>query len=131
MAANWMSSSGRGIASLTKQLLFRNHWISASSPACSRGLHSAYEKNVEGADHDDQVIFRQPQQQLKEEDKFCYWEPHPHTGVFGPAAASGGAGASSGRASTIDGGGAVMELEEKAWFRPTSLEDLEKPTHLH
>ncbi|CAI0390600.1 unnamed protein product, partial [Linum tenue] len=85
---------------------------------------SAYEKNVEGADHhhhDDQVIFRQPQQQLKEEDKFCYWEPHPHTGVFGPAAASGGAGASSGRASTID---------EKAWFRPTSLEDLEKPTHL-
>lgn len=51
-----------------------------------------------------------------------YWAPHPQTGVFGPPGeqASGPAGFHSDAAAT-------SVLEEKAWFRPSSLEDLEKP----
>lgn len=54
-----------------------------------------------------------------------YWAPHPQTGVFGPATEQEQGGASS--TSTDNPNGSV--LEEKAWFRPTSLEDSEKPLH--
>lgn len=55
-----------------------------------------------------------------------YWAPHPQTGVFGPPA---------GQASTAGGdrtanGGEDSVLEQKAWFRPSGLEDLEKPHSL-
>ncbi|GAV89555.1 hypothetical protein CFOL_v3_32969, partial [Cephalotus follicularis] len=57
-----------------------------------------------------------------------YWAPHPRTGVFGPATEQiSGAGGDEG---SLPDRGVDSVLEEKAWFRPTSLEDLEKPHHL-
>lgn len=61
----------------------------------------------------DEVIQPQP-------DK--YWAPHPQTGVFGPVTDHPTAAA----AKAANGGSYAVE-EEKAWFRPTSLEDSEKP----
>ena len=61
-----------------------------------------------------------------------YWAPHPKTGVFGPAAEQNAATAGAGNrdhgfySAPVNGEGESV-LEEKAWFRPTSLEDLEKP----
>ncbi|CAN1182050.1 Late embryogenesis abundant protein At5g17165 [Linum perenne] len=132
MAANWMRISSRAIASVGKRVI--GHRIPNSSPAISwSGLvhTSAYDKNVEASatGDDDQVIFEQlkfPEQEEKEEGKHHYWEPHPQTGVFGPVSAAG-SGASSGTKATS---ASTDALEEKAWFRPTSLEDLEKP-HPH
>ncbi|WCJ27926.1 Late embryogenesis abundant protein At5g17165 [Euphorbia peplus] len=94
-----------------------------SLPAASitrRGAHaSAYDKNVDEPVHasavPDDVI--QP-----ESDK--YWAPHPRTGVFGPATEQ--QHSEAGLPSSDQG----SVLEEKAWFRPTSLEDLEKPHHI-
>lgn len=59
-----------------------------------------------------------------------YWAPHPQTGVFGPATENhpGAGGEHDYRSSPANGSGESV-LEEKAWFRPTSLEDLEKPLH--
>ncbi|OMP05425.1 hypothetical protein CCACVL1_01906 [Corchorus capsularis] len=82
---------------------------------------SAYDKNLD--DHvrpsvvPDEVI-----QPLSDK----YWAPHPQTGVFGPAtdpkaSASGGSSVANGDVNSV--------LEEKAWFRPTNIEDLEKPHH--
>jgi hypothetical protein len=88
-----------------------------------RAAHtSVYDKNPD--DHHisnvvpDHVI--QPQSEN-------YWEPHPKTGVFGPPAdeASISAGKPGFQSSTVDGADSV--LEQKAWYRPTGLEDLEKP----
>ncbi|KAF9670458.1 hypothetical protein SADUNF_Sadunf13G0071000 [Salix dunnii] len=59
-----------------------------------------------------------------------YWAPHPRTGVFGPATEQHLAENSTDSAS-VASGGQDPELDEKAWFRPTSLEDLEKPHHLN
>ena len=58
-----------------------------------------------------------------------YWAPHPQTGVFGPPTENLNFQPSS-AASTVNAATAASVLEEKAWFRPTSLEDLEKPHHL-
>ncbi|XP_052725334.1 late embryogenesis abundant protein At5g17165 isoform X4 [Vigna angularis] len=58
-----------------------------------------------------------------------YWAPHPQTGVFGPP----GDHLASPPTSSTGGGESSFHsdvLEEKAWFRPTSLEDLEKPHSL-
>lgn len=57
-----------------------------------------------------------------------YWGPDPRTGVFGPetgpnSASGGGRGFQAAPAN----GGEDSVLEEKAFFRPTSIEDLEKP----
>ncbi|XP_039034129.1 uncharacterized protein LOC120170222 isoform X1 [Hibiscus syriacus] len=83
---------------------------------------SAYDKNLDDQVHatvvPDDVI--QPQS-----DK--YWAPNPQTGVFGPAAEQ--LNASVGGEQGINSGGENSVLEEKAWFRPTSIEDLEKPHH--
>jgi len=51
-----------------------------------------------------------------------YWEPHPKTGVFGPASTDGNQIFHSSLANASEGGSV---LEQKAFFRP--LEDLEKP----
>ncbi|XP_065852833.1 late embryogenesis abundant protein At5g17165-like [Euphorbia lathyris] len=124
MAAN--SKSTQRIASLGKRFV-TEIWTpnsSRSSFITRRAAHaSAYDKNVdEQAVHasavPDDVI--QP-----ESDK--YWAPHPQTGVFGPATEQQHSGAGVDRASNCDQGSV---LEEKAWFRPTSLEDLEKPHHI-
>ncbi|KAE8726908.1 Pentatricopeptide repeat-containing protein, putative isoform 1 [Hibiscus syriacus] len=128
MAANF--KSGGGIASLGKRLLNRTSTRTAApapppaAAAAIRSAHSsAYDKNLDDQVHasvvPDEVI--QPQS-----DK--YWAPNPKTGVFGPAAeqlnASGGGGEQG-----TNSGGENSVLEEKAWFRPTSIEDLEKPHH--
>ncbi|KAK8627947.1 hypothetical protein V6N13_063662 [Hibiscus sabdariffa] len=128
MAANL--KSGGGIASLGKRLLNRTSTRTATptpSPAAAaaavRSAHSsAYDKNLDDQVHatvvPDDVI--QPQS-----DK--YWAPNPHTGVFGPATEQ--RNASVGGEQGIHSGGENSVLEEKAWFRPTSIEDLEKPHH--
>ncbi|KAE8673726.1 Pentatricopeptide repeat-containing protein, putative isoform 1 [Hibiscus syriacus] len=125
MAANF--KRGGGIASLGKRLLNRTSTLSATpSPppaAAVRCAHSsAYDKNLDDQVHatvvPDDVI--QPQS-----DK--YWAPNPQTGVFGPAAEQ--LNASVGGEQGINSGGENSVLEEKAWFRPTSIEDLEKPHH--
>ncbi|MBA0761127.1 hypothetical protein Gotri_023813 [Gossypium trilobum] len=83
---------------------------------------SAYDKNLDDQVHatvvPDDVI--QPQS-----DK--YWAPDPRTGVFGPATEQ--LNASAGGEQGTHSSGANSVLEEKAWFRPTSIEDLEKPHH--
>lgn len=57
-----------------------------------------------------------------------YWAPHPKTGIFGPAVEnSPGAGKEPEYHTSPANGSDESVLEEKAWFRPTSLEDLEKP----
>ena len=55
-----------------------------------------------------------------------YWAPDPQTGVFGPASATGG-GRGFQATAPANGNGEGSVLEQKAWFRPTSIEDLEKP----
>ncbi|KAI4324883.1 hypothetical protein MLD38_030327 [Melastoma candidum] len=52
-----------------------------------------------------------------------YWAPHPQTGVFGPASGH----ETTTLASKPANAGESSVLEHAAWFRPTSLEDLEKP----
>ncbi|KAK6289385.1 hypothetical protein POUND7_000926 [Theobroma cacao] len=136
MAANW--KSGGGIASLGKRLLDRsstrhpthfNATTTPSQPAAAaavavavaiRGAHaSAYDKNL-----DDQVRPTVVPDDVIKPQSDKYWAPHPQTGVFGPAtelkASAGGERANV----AVD-----SVLEEKAWFRPTSIEDLEKPHH--
>lgn len=86
-----------------------------------RAAHtSQYDKNPDEQIHSyvipDEVI--QPQS-----DK--YWAPHPQTGVFGPAAEP--TSVAGGECISPVDGGKDSVLEQKAWFRPTSLEDLEKP----
>lgn len=92
-----------------------------------RAAHtSSYDKNPDEHTHPtvvpDEVI--EPKSEK-------YWAPDPQTGVFGPAAghpsaAGGGRGLQAAPAN--DGEDSV--LEQQAWFRPTSIEDLEKPaTH--
>ncbi|KAF3949330.1 hypothetical protein CMV_024786 [Castanea mollissima] len=125
MAAN---SNSRGVAlSLGKRVVNRIRTSNSTTrdpplTTLRRAPHtSAYDKNPE--DHTplnvvpDNVI-------PPHSDK--YWEPHPQTGVFGPPA---------GQASTAGGdrtanGGEDSVLEQKAWFRPSGLEDLEKPHSL-
>ncbi|GMI78897.1 hypothetical protein like AT3G03150 [Hibiscus trionum] len=124
MAANF--KSGGGIASLGKRLLNRTATPTpppAVAAVAVRSAHStAYDKNLDDQVHatvvPDDVI--QPQS-----DK--YWAPNPQTGVFGPAAEQ--LNASAGGEQGIPSGGENSVLEEKAWFRPTSIEDLEKPHH--
>ena len=92
---------------------------------CRSAHASAYDKNRDDNVHPtvvpDDVI--QPQS-----DK--YWTPDPHTGVFGPATElKASAGGEQGLRSSLGSGGMNSVLEEKAWFRPTNIEDLEKPHH--
>ncbi|KAK8690211.1 hypothetical protein V6N13_088912 [Hibiscus sabdariffa] len=120
MAANL--KSGAGIVSLGKRLINRTA-TPTPPPAAVRSAHaSAYDKNLDDHVHatvvPDDVI--QPQS-----DK--YWAPNPQTGVFGPAAEQ--LKAPAGGEQCIHSGGGNSVLEEEAWFRPTSIEDMEKPHH--
>ncbi|KAI4383028.1 hypothetical protein MLD38_008910 [Melastoma candidum] len=79
---------------------------------------SVYDKNPE--DHNPHTVVSD--EVIKTEaDK--YWAPHPQTGVFGPASGHKTAGLDTKAANAGDS----SALEQSAWFRPTSLEDLEKP----
>ncbi|CAM8988709.1 unnamed protein product [Rhodiola kirilowii] len=92
--------------------------LAAFSAEFRRNTHeSVYEKNVE--DQLNPTIV--PDDVIKpESDK--YWAPNPNTGVFGPESDTQPGGATKGHSTA----GQNSVLEEKAWFRPTSLEDLEK-----
>ncbi|KAF8102983.1 hypothetical protein N665_0189s0035 [Sinapis alba] len=85
----------------------------ASDLSASRNGHtSAYDKNVEE---------ELQASKMADDDSDKYWSPHPRTGVFGPSTSS----------STTDENRSSQDdsvMEEKAWFRPTSLEDLDKST---
>uniref|UniRef100_A0A7N0VBL2 Uncharacterized protein n=1 Tax=Kalanchoe fedtschenkoi TaxID=63787 RepID=A0A7N0VBL2_KALFE len=54
-----------------------------------------------------------------------YWVPHPETGVFMPLLAEENSNCVS--RAVISDGRKKTAPEEKAWFRPTGLEDLDKP----
>ncbi|KEH27382.1 hydrogen peroxide induced protein, putative [Medicago truncatula] len=91
---------------------------------CSRraAYSSVYDKNADDQIHSEPV----PDDVIQATQSTKYWAPNPHTGVFGPPGehASGFHSASS---TTNASAAAGSVLEEKAWFRPTSIEDLEKP----
>ncbi|KAK7406005.1 hypothetical protein VNO78_07618 [Psophocarpus tetragonolobus] len=95
-------------------------WVCVLIPPGTRrgaaiAYSSSYDKNPDDQIHSGPV----PDDVIHATQSGKYWAPHPQTGVFGPpgAAASGG----EQRPSHSDA------LEEKAWFRPNNLEDLEKP----
>ncbi|XP_050943228.1 late embryogenesis abundant protein At5g17165 isoform X2 [Cucumis melo] len=128
MAAN--SRSAGAIAGLGKRITdqiwtssdsLRNSVISSSAPKFRAAHTSVYDKNPEEQVRPsivpDDVI--QPQAADK------YWAPHPQTGVFGPTSDNPAAVAAANRAADV--GNYSAAEEEKAWFRPTSLEDSEKP----
>ncbi|XP_010558651.1 PREDICTED: uncharacterized protein LOC104827220 [Tarenaya hassleriana] len=86
------------------------------------GHSSAYDKNVEEQVQQPSVL---PDEVIRlDSDK--YWAPHPQTGVFGPTTDQGSAAMA---AAVAEQRGQDSVLEEKAWFRPTSLEDLDKTHH--
>ncbi|OAY44604.1 late embryogenesis abundant protein At5g17165 [Manihot esculenta] len=128
MAAN--SKSTQGIASLGKRVFTEiwtgNYSASRSAPALTAArsaIHtSVYDKNI-----DDQVRPSVVPDDVIQQHSNKYWAPHPQTGVFGPATDSHLAAGGEGGFSTSTAKNSV--LEETAWFRPTSLEDLEKPNH--
>ncbi|KAG2300328.1 hypothetical protein Bca4012_011906 [Brassica carinata] len=92
----------------------------ASDISASRNGHtSAYDKNVE-----EELQSSKVPDELIKPDSDKYWSPHPRTGVFGPSSSSTTDTTEEKRGSQEDSG-----IEEKAWFRPTSLEDLDKTHH--
>ncbi|CAH8358683.1 unnamed protein product [Eruca vesicaria subsp. sativa] len=96
--------------------------LSASRVLLNRNGHtSAYDKNVEEELQSSKV----PDELIKPEvDSDKYWSPHPQTGVFGPSSSSNTDTTEENRSSQDD-----SVMDEKAWFRPTSLEDLDKTHH--
>ncbi|PKI39475.1 late embryogenesis abundant protein At5g17165-like [Punica granatum] len=140
MAGYWRRGGGiaRSIINNNKRLIVTQIWSNANNspgPALSaafrarRAAHvSVYDKNP-----DEHVRPTVVPDEMIEPQSDKYWAPHPQTGVFGPAA---GPDTSAGlykhppktTANTCAGEGEDDSvLEQKAWFRPTSIEDLEKP----
>ncbi|KAG7981027.1 hypothetical protein I3843_05G211800 [Carya illinoinensis] len=127
MAAN---SKSRGVALNLGKRVVNQIWTSnprdpslPSALTLRRAAHaSVYDKNEE--DHTPSIV---PDNVIPPQSE-TYWAPHPQTGVFGPPAEQNSAAASeSGSPSpTVDGGEGSV-LEEKAWFRHSSVEDSEKP----
>ncbi|EXB29189.1 hypothetical protein L484_019723 [Morus notabilis] len=133
MAAN---SSSRGIVNFGKRIAEYQIWtrdpsrhrsaLSSSAATVRRAAHtSAYDKNPD--EHTNPSVL--PDEVIPPtSDK--YWAPDPQTGVFGPAtkhSSDAGGGRDFQAAAPADAGGEGSVLEQKAWFRPTSIEDLEKP----
>ncbi|KAL3755975.1 hypothetical protein ACJRO7_002941 [Eucalyptus globulus] len=125
MAASSRTSGIAGIGKrVASQIWSANspHLPPPSSLVLRRAAHtSVYDKNPE--DQGTPTVV--PDEVIKApSDK--YWAPHPKTGVFGPATdlhlrAHGELPKLGDAESSV--------LEHTAWFRPTSLEDLEKPSH--
>ncbi|KAI9082988.1 hypothetical protein K1719_035131 [Acacia pycnantha] len=135
MAAN---SKCRGITKLGKrvagQIWTHNSPLAAHSlpssasalPSRRAAYSSLYEKNF-----DDQVCPTVvPDHVIQSVHSDKYWAPHPQTGVFWPPTENHNFQPASSAASAANAGTAASVLEVKAWFRQTSLEDLEKPHHL-
>lgn len=90
-----------------------------------RATHSTvYEKNP-----DEHVRPHVVPDELIQPESDKYWAPHPQTGVFGPVAehTTPAGGGRIFHSSSAGNGAGDSVLEQKAWFRPTSIEDLEKP----
>ncbi|XP_020230059.1 late embryogenesis abundant protein At5g17165 [Cajanus cajan] len=129
MAAN---SSSRGITALGK-CVAKRIWTSnsPSSPLTLRGgaagysSSGVYDKNPDEQIHSGPV----PDDVIHATQSGKYWAPHPQTGVFGPPGDQVGSAPSTSASFHSDATTGSV-LEEKAWFRPTSLEDLEKPHSL-
>ncbi|KAF1861285.1 hypothetical protein Lal_00014011 [Lupinus albus] len=122
MAAN------SSITTLGKRVTTRIFSKSTSPLSNSRraAYSSLYDKNPDDQIHSGPV----PDDVIHSTNSGNYWAPHPQTGIFGPPGetTSSTGDRSFHSASTADPAGSVLEV--KAWFRPTSLEDLEKPnTH--
>ncbi|KAF4380236.1 hypothetical protein F8388_024529 [Cannabis sativa] len=83
---------------------------------------SAYDKNPD--EHAQSTVVPDD---LIESKSDKYWAPDPQTGVFGPAAPGQTARPSGGTQASTPASGEGSVLEQTAWFRPTSIEDLEKP----
>ncbi|GAU18953.1 hypothetical protein TSUD_229440 [Trifolium subterraneum] len=124
MAAN---SNVRSITGFGKRVINQiwrnnNNFNSASPPlslAFRRAAYSSvYDKNADDYIHSEPV----PDDVIQSTQSTKYWAPHPHTGVFGPPGEQ-----SSDFTTDASAAAASSVLEEKAWFRPSSLEDLEKP----
>ncbi|KAL2349407.1 hypothetical protein Fmac_003407 [Flemingia macrophylla] len=130
MAAN---SSSRGITALGKRVADRI-WTSSSPLTLRRGAayssSGLYDKNPDDQIHSGPV----PDDVIHATQSGKYWAPHPQTGIFGPPGDQVGAAPStSGGERSFHSDSEVTTgsvLEEKAWFRPTSLEDCEKPHSL-
>ncbi|KAA8533495.1 hypothetical protein F0562_031071 [Nyssa sinensis] len=122
MAAN---SQSRGLVSFGKRFVNQIRAGSSRDPTQGssvthrRAVHvSVYDKNP-----DDQVRPTVVPDDIIQPQSDKYWEPHPKTGVFGPATEHNhSAGSERGLHAN---GGEESVLEQKAFFRP--LEDLEKP----
>ncbi|KAF8044388.1 hypothetical protein BT93_A2397 [Corymbia citriodora subsp. variegata] len=121
------SSRSSGIVGIGKRVISQiwspnNPLPPPSSLALRRAAHtSVYDKNPE-----DQGTPNVVPDEVIEAPSDKYWAPHPKTGVFGPATdhhlrAHGELPKPGNAESSV--------LEHTAWFRPTSLEDLEKPPH--
>ncbi|KAJ1391245.1 hypothetical protein SESBI_36810 [Sesbania bispinosa] len=129
MAAN---SSCRGITALGKrvanQIWNSNSPFPSSSALASRraAYSSVYDKNPDDVIHSGPV----PDDVIQATQSGKYWAPHPQTGVFGPPGGDQVTSPPGDRSFHSDAATAGSVLEEKAWFRPSSLEDLEKP-HPH
>ncbi|OWM75739.1 hypothetical protein CDL15_Pgr021904 [Punica granatum] len=95
-----------------------------ASTSSNNPLPEAYEKNP-----DDQAPQPVVLDELIQPESEEYWAPNPQTGVFGPTSdhssnptEHGEGGAHSSPEGSV--------LEEEAFFRLTSIEDLEKPVSL-
>ncbi|KAK4256223.1 hypothetical protein QN277_009117 [Acacia crassicarpa] len=97
---------------------------SASALTARRAAYSSlYEKNF-----DDRVCPTVvPDHVIQSVHSENYWAPHPQTGVFWPPTENHNFQPSSSAASAANASTTASVLEEKVWFRQTSLEDLEKP----
>ncbi|VVB14876.1 unnamed protein product [Arabis nemorensis] len=96
-------------------IIAKNNVFSSRGIAIRNGHTSTYDKNVE-----EELQSNKVPDELIKPDSDKYWSPHPQTGVFGPSSSS---------TDTTDknrGGQEDSMMKEKAWFRPTSLEDLDK-----
>ncbi|CAJ2650815.1 unnamed protein product [Trifolium pratense] len=96
-----------------------DRWVVQIQTLLRRAAYSSvYDKNADDHIRSEPV----PDDVIQSTQSTKYWAPHPHTGVFGPPGEHS-TDASAAAASSV--------LEEKAWFRPSSLEDLEKPHPTH
>ncbi|KAJ7982711.1 Hydrogen peroxide induced protein 1 [Quillaja saponaria] len=135
MAAN---SKSRGIANLGKRVVNQIWTSNSRDPSHSvsaltfrRTVHTVYDKNP-----DDQIHHSVVPDDVIQPESDKYWAPHPQTGVFGPSSEQSPAAtvgedrsfrSSSSSSEAANAGTGDSVLEQKAWFRPTSIEDFERP----
>ncbi|EOA21785.1 hypothetical protein CARUB_v10002246mg [Capsella rubella] len=115
----WMAAKSKSVVAIGKHMLngVRSGPLAPGGLLASRKDHtSAYDKNVE-----EELQSSKVPDDLINPDSHKYWSPHPQTGVFGPSPSSTTDETSCSKEDSV--------MMEKAWFRPTSLEDLDKTHH--